>query len=95
MTALEFIYFICNEFEEPCEDGIEFATNNPDLLKAIDDLVNIDNQFICWACWQDKVIGWTNYNKVLDELIDNRQIDDLNKKCAEILKKFVADNKLE
>ena len=92
MTTLEFIYFICDEFEEPCEDGIEFAKNNPNLLEAIDKLL-IDTtnvQFIRWACWQEKIIGWSMFNKMARETDYSKT----NQKCAEILKKFIADNNL-
>jgi hypothetical protein len=95
MTTLEFVYFICDEFEEPCSEGIEFAKNNSNLLEAIDKLLGTDDdQFICWACWQDKVIGWTDYNKIVDDVISTCTLDGLHQKCAEILKKFIRDNNL-
>ena len=102
MTTLEFIHFICNEFEEPCEDGIEFAKNNPNVLNAIDTLLvnKVEIQYIRWPCWQEKVIGWVKYNEMFNDIIGvNHSFDvavnALNQKCAEILRKFVADNKFE
>lgn len=101
MTTFEFIYFICNEFEEPSEDGIEFAKNNPKVLDTIDALLtnDIEIQYVRWACWQEKVIGWVKYNEMFNDLISvNRSFDVgvkmLHQKCAEILRKFVVDNKL-
>lgn len=97
MTTLEFIYFICNEFEEPCDEGIEFAKNNPNLLEAIDKLLNdVEIEYLRWACWQEKVIGWVKYNEMFNDLIRvNHSFDvgvnAVHQKCAEILKKFIAD----
>lgn len=93
MTTLEFAYFICDKHEEPCYGGVEFAKNNPDLLEAIDKLLkgfgNI--QFIRWACWQEKIMGWTDFNKMASEI--NSDYEE-NRKCAEILRKFIKDNNL-
>jgi hypothetical protein len=101
MTTLEFIYFICDEFEEPCEDGIEFAKNNPNVLNAIDTLLanKSEIQYVRWACWQEKVMGWVKYNEMFNDVISVNHSYDvgvkmLNQKCVEILKKFVVDNNL-
>lgn len=100
MTTLEFAYFICNEGDQPCFEGIEFAKQYSDLMDAIDKLLaGIDDpQFIRWACWQSKILGdkYTDFTDEFAKKWREKRYGDymfaLNTECANILRNYIKEN---
>ena len=63
MTTIELVCLVCDNDRIPCDKGIAFAKENPNIESAINIILKSDLNdklylYLWWIVCQNKIIGW-------------------------------------